>query len=236
MLTLARLGWKETQATKNKEQTRNEKNERNTVFQWRSSECKKREAKRSAPSGIAAAPPKRKCQAEFQATMLAHMEEYAGPLASLQVSGVAPIPTRCSSSPSMLGIPAASRRSSSPALHEARTLLGAGVGSSSSIRLPVMSTRAVQPKRDVPSRQPLALAEVLAKLAAVLDRPRRARSLEEEFAVDPDVATTETECTALQETRVRKGRMTLPGESCSVTQRNISSTTAVISELCEGSS
>ena len=41
-------------------------------------------------------------------------------------------------------------------------------------------------------RQPLELAEVLAKLAPVLDRPRSAFSLEEEFGADPGVATTVT--------------------------------------------
>ena len=38
----------------------------------------KKTAKRSAPSGVAAPPPKRQCQAEFQATLLAHMEGFAG--------------------------------------------------------------------------------------------------------------------------------------------------------------
>ena len=54
-----------------------------------------------------------------------------------------------------------------PASHEARTPLGAGAGISR-IRLPVKPTRAVPPKGEVPPRQPLDLAEVLAKLAAVL--------------------------------------------------------------------
>ena len=66
----------------------------------------KKAAKRSAPSGIAAPPPKRQCQAEVQATMLAHVEECAGRLAALEASGVTPISTPCSSSPAMLGIPA----------------------------------------------------------------------------------------------------------------------------------
>ena len=69
----------------------------------------KRATKRSAPSGIAAPLPKRQCQAELQATMSAHIEEFAGRLAALEVSGVAPTPTPCSSSPAMLGTPAASR-------------------------------------------------------------------------------------------------------------------------------
>ena len=47
----------------------------------------------------------------------------------------------------------------------------------------------------MPPRQPLDLAEVLAKLAVVLDKPRNSRSLEEEFGVGPGVATSETEYT-----------------------------------------
>ena len=92
----------------------------------------------------------------------------------------------------MLGIPAASRKTSSPALHEARTLLGAGAGTGR-IRLPVKPARVVTPQK--PPRQPLNFAEVLAKLAAVLDKPTSSRSLEEEFGVDSGVATTETEYT-----------------------------------------
>ena len=98
-------------------------------------------AKHPPSSGIAAPPPKRQCQAEFQATVLTHMEDFAGRLVALEVSG-APVPTPCSSSPAMLGIPAASRKTSSPALHEARILLGAGAGISR-IRLPVKPARAV---------------------------------------------------------------------------------------------
>ena len=102
--------------------------------------------------------PKRQCQVEFQATRLAHMEGFAGRLAALAVSGVAPIPTPCSSSPAVLGIRATSRKSSSPAL------LGAGARISR-IRLLVKPTRAVTPK-------PLDLAEVLAKLDTAPDKPR----------------------------------------------------------------
>ena len=118
-------------------------------------------------------PPER-CR--HQLTMLAHMKEFACRLAALEVSGVAPIPTPCSSI-------LASRKSSSPALHEARTLLGAGAGFSR-IRLPAKPTRAVPPDSDVLPRQPLGLDEVVAKLAAVLDKPRSSRSVEEEFGVD----------------------------------------------------
>ena len=74
------------------------------------------------------------------------------------------------------------------AVHEARTLLGAGAGISR-VRLLVKPTRAVPPKSDAPHRPHLDLADVLAKLASVLDRPRSARSLEEEFGVDLGVAT-----------------------------------------------
>ena len=44
--------------------------------------------------------------------------------------GVAPTPTACGSNPAILGMHATSRRSSGPAQHEARILLGAGSGSS----------------------------------------------------------------------------------------------------------
>ena len=82
---------------------------------------------------------------------VAHTEEFAGWLAALEVSGVAPIPTPCSLSFAMLGIPAASRKTSSSALHEAHTLHGADAGISR-IRLPVKPTRAVSPKSDAPPR------------------------------------------------------------------------------------
>ena len=87
-----------------------------------------------------------------------------------------PFERLCSSSVAMLGISAASRKTSGPAVHEARTLLGANAGNSRT-RLPVKPTRAVPPKGGVPPRQPLDLAEVLVKLAAVLDKPRSSRSL-----------------------------------------------------------
>ena len=77
------------------------------------------------------------------------LEEFAGRLAALEGSGVAPFPTPCSSNPAMLGIPAASRMSSSPALHEARTLLEAGAGISRT-RVPVKPTRGVPPRSVVP--------------------------------------------------------------------------------------
>ena len=92
------------------------------------------------------------------------------------------------------GSPAASRKSSSSALQEARTLLGARAGTSST-RPPVTPARAVTLKSDVPLRQPLDFAEVLAKLATVLGEPRSPRSLEKEFGVDMGWATTETKYT-----------------------------------------
>ena len=82
----------------------------------------KRSANRSAPSGVAALPPKRQSQAEFQTTILTHMEGFAGGLAALEVCGAAPIPAPCNSCPATLGMPAASRKWARPALHEARTL------------------------------------------------------------------------------------------------------------------
>ena len=97
----------------------------------------KRTAKRSAPSGIAA-PPKRQNQAELQTTMLAHMEGFAG---TLEVS--APIAAPCSSGGlALLRVTAASRKSASPTLHDARTLLGAFASVSRS-RLPVKPVCAV---------------------------------------------------------------------------------------------
>ena len=47
----------------------------------------KEAGKRPAPSGIALLPPKRQRQAEFQATVLANVEDFAGRLATLEVSG-----------------------------------------------------------------------------------------------------------------------------------------------------
>ena len=70
------------------------------------------------------------------------MEGFAGRLAALEVSGPAPIPTPYSSGPTMLEMHAASPKSCSPALHEARTLLRAGVGMSH-IRLTVKPVCAV---------------------------------------------------------------------------------------------
>ena len=98
----------------------------------------KKAAKCPARSRIAAPPPKRQCHAGFQATVLAH--------------------GRCRwkvDRPRCWGIPAVLSKTSSPALHEARTLLAARAGASR-IRLPVKSVR-------------------LAKLAAVLDKPPNSR-------------------------------------------------------------
>ena len=72
----------------------------------------KRIAKRSAPSGFVAPPPKRQSQADIQATMLTHIGW--PPSKSVELR------------PVMLGMHAASGKSGSPAFHEARTLLGAG--------------------------------------------------------------------------------------------------------------
>ena len=79
------------------------------------------------------------------------------------------------------GIPAASRKTSGPAVHEAR--------------ISVKPVRAVPAQGDMRPRQPLELAEVLATLAAVLDKPRNSRSLEEESEAGVGVASYEMECT-----------------------------------------
>ena len=84
----------------------------------------KKAAKHPPPSGIAAPLSERQGQAEFQPTVLSHVEDFAGRLAALEVSEVAPIPTPRGSDPEMLGIPAASRKTCGPALHEARTQIG----------------------------------------------------------------------------------------------------------------
>ena len=143
-------------------------------------------------------------------------------------------------------------------------LLGAGAGISR-IRILVKPIRAVPAKSDAPPRQPLDLAEVLAKWAAVLDKPRSSCSLEEEFGVDPGVATTETGYTGVLNGGGSGGRGGLatewpcPGAAHSAhpsrmpftahetrvredlgagndAQRSISVITVVISELCEESS
>ena len=57
------------------------------------------------------------------------------------------------------------------------------------------STRAVSSIGDVPAPQPLDPVGVLAKSKTVLDKLRSARSLEEEFGMDPGVATTKAEYT-----------------------------------------
>ena len=55
--------------------------------------------------------------------MLPHMEG---------IAGGPPIPAPCNSGPAVLGMPAVSRKSASPALHEHHTLFGAGAGVSRS--------------------------------------------------------------------------------------------------------
>ena len=109
----------------------------------------------------------------------------------------------------MLGILAASRKSSSPALRLALCLEPVRASVASVFR---DSQLAVPPKKrcalplSPPSRQPLDFAEVFAKLAAVLDKPRSARSLEEEFGVDLGVATTEMEYTEVPNGGGKGGR------------------------------
>ena len=146
-----------------------------------------RAAKRSAPSGVSAKPNSRqRCSLTWN-TLLAGWQ----PSKSVELL---PFQHRA--------VPAALRKSSGPASREARILLRAGAGISR-IRLLAMPSRAVLPKSDVPPRQPLDIAEVLAKLATVLDKPRSSRSLEEEFGVDLGVATTETQYTDVLSQRWR---------------------------------
>ena len=76
-----------------------------------------------APSFVAV-PPERQSQAECH-TMLMHVDGFGCRLAALEVSGAPPSPAPCSSGLALLGMSAASRKSASPGLHEARTLLGA---------------------------------------------------------------------------------------------------------------
>ena len=75
----------------------------------------------------------------------------------------------------MLEMHAASRKSSTAR----RSHFGLGAGARiSRTRHPVKPACAVSSKNDAPSCQPLGLAEVLAKWAPVMDKPRSARSLE----------------------------------------------------------
>ena len=59
------------------------------------------------------------------------------------------------------------------------------------------STRAVSSEGDMPAPQPLDPVGVLAKSITVLDKLRSARSLEQEFGVDPGVATKKPEDTEI---------------------------------------
>ena len=72
---------------------------------------------------------------------------------------------------------------SAPAPHEARIMLGAGAGTSRN-RFSGKPICAVPSKTDVLPHLTLDLPEVLAKLGAVLGKPRGSRTLEEEFGVD----------------------------------------------------
>ena len=114
--------------------------------------------------------------------------EASGRLAALVVSGVAPVPTPCSSSPALLGIPAASRKGSSPASHEARTLLGAGARRHQSHPPPGQaSSRSPTNRRSAssPTSRPC-------RSTCTARREAHAHSRKKEFGVDPGVATTET--------------------------------------------
>ena len=73
-------------------------------------------AKQQPPSGIAALPPKRQCQAESQATVLAFIEAGRPP----SKSGCSH-PDALQFEPCDIGIPCCLAKDSSPALHEPRT-------------------------------------------------------------------------------------------------------------------
>ena len=105
----------------------------------------------------------------------------------------APTPKPRSSGPRILKKCAASRRSSGPTLHEARTPLGAGAGSSR-VCFTGEPFRALPSRTDAPPRQPLNTIEVLAELAAVLDRFRSGRPLKEKFGANPGRVSTEAQC------------------------------------------
>ena len=99
--------------------------------------------------------------------LLAYVEGFACRLVPIEVRR-APTPTACGWNPAIC---------------------------SSRIRFPGKPLCAVPSQTDAPPHLPLNFAELLAKLEAVLDKPRSSRSLEEEFEVDPGVAATKMEYT-----------------------------------------
>ena len=102
-------------------------------------------AKARGAKKAAKRPPKRQCQAEIQATVLSHVEDFASSLAALEVSGVAPIPTRCGSCPVML-VEFPPLRARQVAQHYTRLALCLEQAQASRIRNPVKPVRAVPPK------------------------------------------------------------------------------------------
>ena len=148
--------------------------------------------------------------AQVSRRLAPHLLALAGSLPS-KSKGAVPAPAACNSNPPILEMHAASRRWSAPAQHEARILLDAGAGSSR-VLCPGKPTCAVPSQTDVPPRLPLHLAEVLAKLEAVLDKPRSSRSLEEEFGVNPGVAATGIQ-RGSHRRRIRRRRAPADGQS-----------------------
>ena len=160
----------------------------------------------------------------------------------------------------MLGILAGSRKTSGPTLCDARTLLGAGTWAGQA------SLRGPSKSRCASSSKPSNLPKFLPRSSRSLEEEFEAgpgvassdmeytkvlngdQSGEEELqrlgvhAQVQRILRTRHEDTrvsiAAHETRVWEELMTLPGNlgAGNDTQRNISFTTAVISELCEGSS
>ena len=135
--------------------------------------------------------PRRQCQAELQATVLSHREDFAGRLAALEVSGVAPIPSRPCDAGNSLPLRARQAAQRYPrlalCLEQAQGPAAFAFRSSQFARslqkaICLLANLSTMPK-------------YLAKLGAVLDKPRNSRSLEEEFEVGPGVASSETEHT-----------------------------------------
>ena len=236
--------------------------------------------KDSAPSRTAAPAPKQQCSAEFQATLFPHMEEFARQAGSdSQVSGVAPIPTPCSSSPAMVGDSCCFAKVEQRMRYRKLAICLELVQGRGRIRLLVKPTRAVPPQSCCQVSPPYLSTLQRSTCKSWLhdagtgpeahahwskssewirewrqqrrSRPSFSVAADREGSLDPtagrpcpNAAFPRTRhefpgvITAAHETRVREDLMTLPGESwsCNDTQRNISFTTAVTSELYENSS
>ena len=93
--------------------------------------------------------------------------------------------------------------------HEARTLLEAVAGTSRT-HSPTTPTRAITSKSDVPPRQPLDLAEELAKLTDVLDEPRNSQSVEKRVQSGYGSGNKRNEVHRGLRRRIRRKRATTP--------------------------